>query len=118
MGDTDKVKAPMPIEDELGLDLDLDAFRSHIDILDAEILETLCERFKVCREVAEFKGRNGVAVMQPARVEEVKERCAEIGVSLGLRPEFVRALYSLIIEEVCVMEEGHIAARAASATGK
>lgn len=92
----------------MGVGVSLDDFRRRIDALDEKLIATLGERFDVCREVADFKGQNHVAVMQPARVEQVKNRCAELGLAHGLRPDFIKAMYAMIIEEVCAMEQDQI----------
>lgn len=89
----------------------LEPFRKRIDELDHQITTMLAERLKVCAEVAAYKKNNAIPMMQPDRVEAVKGRCAALGASKGLRPDFVRALYALIIEEACRLEDEIIAAR-------
>jgi len=44
-------------------------------------------------------------MMQTARVQEVKQRAAEKGCARGLREVFVTALYDLIIDEACQIED-------------
>lgn len=83
----------------------LTEFRNRIDALDDQIVALLVERLAVCAEVGHFKAAHGIAVMQPERVRVVKERNAERGADAGLRPEFVRALYGLIIDEACALED-------------
>ena len=44
-------------------------------------------------------------MMQPGRVAEVKERCAQMAREHGIDPDFARQLYGLIIDEACRMED-------------
>jgi len=79
-------------------------FRDLINKLDNQLVEILSQRLSVCAEVAHYKKERGIAMMQPARVAEVKARCAEIGAERGLRREFTEDLYALIIGEACELE--------------
>jgi 4-amino-4-deoxychorismate mutase len=83
----------------------LEQFRQEIDALDAQIIEVLGKRFEVCRQVAHFKKAEGIPMMQPGRVEEVKKRRQELGIEQGITPDFMLHLYSLIIQESCRMED-------------
>jgi chorismate mutase len=85
--------------------MDLNTLRADIDAIDNEIVAFVARRLDVCRKVALVKSQVGTPMMQPGRVKEVKERCAEIGRERGLRPEFVSQLYDLIIGETCAMED-------------
>lgn len=87
----------------------LNPFRERIDRIDSEIVRLLGERFAVVREVAEVKGAAGIAAVLPERVEMVKMRVAELGAAQGLEPTLMRALYTLIIDEACALEERLIA---------
>jgi chorismate mutase len=79
-------------------------YREQIDRLDEEIVRLLGERFEVCRLVARHKATSGIPMMQPERVSEVKRRCSAIGSKCGLRPDFVEALFAMIIAESCSLE--------------
>ena len=83
---------------------ELSDFRSRIDDIDDRLLELLGERLAVVREVAAWKAPRGIPAIIPERIEEVRERCAALGGSLGLSPDFVRALYTVIIDEACRLE--------------
>jgi chorismate mutase len=83
----------------------LEYFRKEIDAVDSEIVKALAKRFEICKRVAEFKKQQGIPMMQPARVEAVKQRRRELGMQYGLDGEFMVALYSLIIQETCRMED-------------
>ena len=83
----------------------LEDFRREIDKLDGMLLEALGRRLSVCAEVARFKKSNNIPMMQPTRVEAVKDRVASIAARHDLRPEFVRELYGKIIDEACRLED-------------
>jgi chorismate mutase-like protein len=84
---------------------DLTGFRDRIDDCDDRLIAVLSERLAVCDEVALWKAANGMAMMQPERIQEVKARCAVRAVASGLAPEFVQELYSLVIGEACRRED-------------
>jgi chorismate mutase len=83
----------------------LEDFRREIDQVDAALLAALGRRLRICAEVAVFKRANNIPMMQPSRVEAVKNRVAGMAEEHGLRPEFVRELYGLIIGEACRLED-------------
>ena len=83
----------------------LQGFRQELDALDEELVRLVSRRLEVCDRVAGWKRENGVPMMQPHRVEQVKRRCAEMGAARGLERAFVEALYTLIIDEACRREE-------------
>jgi chorismate mutase len=80
-------------------------FRKELDELDRRLMETLAERFAVCRQVAEYKAEHQIPMMQPARVLEVKKRAVERALTAGLTERFGIDLYDLIISEACRMED-------------
>lgn len=80
-------------------------FRARIDALDARIVRMLADRLAVCRDVAVYKRDRGLPVMQPERVEMVKEKAASAAVAAGLDRAFVLQVYSLIIDEACRIED-------------
>jgi len=83
----------------------LEGFRQEIDALDYQIIEALAKRFEVAKRVADFKKQQGIPMMQPDRVEAVKRRRRELGMQHGLDGGFMVALYSLIIQETCRIED-------------
>ncbi|WP_020590351.1 chorismate mutase [Kiloniella laminariae] len=80
-------------------------YRRRIDDLDDQIMELFSQRFQVIREVAQLKSQHGVPAVLQDRVDEVRERNAETGKLKGVDPEFVRRLYTLIINESCELED-------------
>jgi chorismate mutase len=88
----------------------LEPFRRRLDLLDGEIARLLGERFDVCREVAAFKREHDIAMMQPERVVEVRERYLARGGEVNMPPDFTAALFELLIGATCKMEDELIGA--------
>ncbi len=84
---------------------ELAEFRRQIDAIDDRMMALLGERFAVVRNVAAFKGPRGIPAVIPERVTEVRERCAGKASKTGLRADFIRRLYTLIIDEACRLED-------------
>lgn len=77
----------------------LKPYREKIDALDDQILDLLARRTAVVRDVGALKAREGITLVQGARVEEVIARCTAIGQDHGINPELIRSIYTLIIDE-------------------
>ncbi|CAK0765486.1 4-amino-4-deoxychorismate mutase [Azospirillaceae bacterium] len=89
---------------------ELKPYREEIDRIDDQIVNLLAQRFSVCSKVAHVKAKTGIPVRIPERIAEVRNRCATRGAEQGLSYSFVTRIYSLIIEETCLLEEGVISA--------
>lgn len=83
---------------------DLERFRRQIDSIDDQLVELLGRRFDLCRAVAQHKLEHGIPTVLPDRIEEVKARCGERAGSHAVDSDFVRALYTMIIDEACRIE--------------
>lgn len=83
----------------------LEPFRRRLDFLDGEIPRLLGERFEVCREVARHKRAHDIPMMQPERVIEVRERYLARGAEADLPADFTAALFELLIDATCRMED-------------
>ena len=83
----------------------LKTHRQSIDDLDDQIMDLLGKRFAIVREVAQIKAKNGIPSYLSDRVIEVRERNAQKGQSLGIDPEFVRMMYTLMIYQSCAEED-------------
>ena len=80
-------------------------FRAALNEIDEQIITLLGQRYAICRSVAKHKKEQHIPVMQHDRVNEVKDRCADLATQLQIDPDFVRELYSLIIDEACRIED-------------
>jgi prephenate dehydrogenase/chorismate mutase len=83
---------------------DLDSCRAQIDGIDEQLVSLLGARMRICEAVAGHKAREGIPVMQRARVEGVLRRCSERAVVHGLQPQFVRSVYEVVIAATCARE--------------
>jgi chorismate mutase len=92
----------------------LDPYRRRLDRLDDEIARLLGERFAVCREIALYKQAEGIPMMQPDRVAEVRARYLARGAEVDLPDDFTAALFDLLIAATC-KEEDELMARAEEA---
>jgi chorismate mutase len=88
----------------------LEPFRRRLDGIDEEIARLLGMRFGVCREIALYKRAHEIPMMQPERVAEVRARYLARGAEARLPSDFSAALFELLIEATCRMEDELIAA--------
>ncbi|MBS1678057.1 MAG: chorismate mutase [Actinobacteria bacterium] len=80
-------------------------FRARLDEIDAQLVDLLGERFRICREVAVHKAENEIAMMQPGRVEIVRARYLRHGAELDLPGDFTAAFLDLMIDATCRAED-------------
>jgi chorismate mutase/catechol 2,3-dioxygenase-like lactoylglutathione lyase family enzyme len=83
---------------------ELKELQERLDETDQALLETLEERFELCREIAAAKLANNAGVMQPAEIDAAVERCASFAETLRLDRGFVKRFCRLIIEKSCKIE--------------
>lgn len=83
----------------------LDPHRRRLDRLDDEIARLFGERFEVCREIARYKLAHGIPMMQPDRVDAVRNRYLARGEEAGLPAEFSSGLFELLIGATCKAED-------------
>ncbi len=83
----------------------MEEYRAQIDAFDEKLIEVLGRRYAVCRDVARHKKAQGIPMMQGGRVNQVKDRCAALAAANDVDPDFVRELYTLIINEACRIED-------------
>jgi len=88
----------------------LEPHRRRLDQLDDEIAGLLGERFKICRQIARYKRANGIPMMQPHRVDAVRERYLARGEEAKLPEQFSADLFELLIAATCKEEDELMAA--------
>ncbi|MEM9468960.1 MAG: chorismate mutase [Pseudomonadota bacterium] len=79
--------------------------REKIDRLDDQIIDLLAERLEVIRDVSVIKQENHIEPVLQERVDEVRDRCVERGITKGYDPNFMHSLYTLIINYSCDVEQ-------------
>jgi chorismate mutase-like protein len=85
--------------------MSLEPFRKRLDRIDDEIARLLGERFEICREVARYKSAEGIPMMQPDRVAEVRARYLARGAEADLPADFTAELFELMIGATCKLED-------------
>jgi len=75
-------------------------FRSSIDNLDAILLHTLAERFKVTQAVGKLKAENQMPPSDKAREARQIERLQTLAKESGLDPIFAEKFLNFIVAEV------------------
>jgi len=86
----------------------LDSLRAKIDAADAELVRLLARRFRAVEGIAVLKAENGMPVIDPARIDAVQDRVAELAAAAGLDPGIARRLWRAIIDEAVAMENAKI----------
>ena len=74
--------------------------RESIDRLDAILVYTLAERFKLTQAVGRLKARHDLPPSDPAREARQIERLEWLAKEADLDPEFARKFLAFIISEV------------------
>ena len=78
----------------------LDAFRASIDNLDAILLHTLAERFKVTQAVGRLKAEHDMPPADKVREARQIERLQRLAEDSALDPEFAEKFLNFIVAEV------------------
>lgn len=77
----------------------LSALRRQIDEIDMSINEILAKRMRISREIGQYKKEHDMAILQTDRYDEIiKQRMAQ-GQSMGMDPDFMKAIFEAIHEE-------------------
>lgn len=79
---------------------DLDRLRSSIDNLDAILLHTLAERFKLTQEVGRLKAKHDMPPADIDREARQIERLRRLARDSGLDPVFAEKFLKFIVAEV------------------
>ena len=91
----------------------LKPYRARIDNIDDQILQLLRRRYDVIEDVAKIKAREDIPAVLKDRVDEVRERAGAMAEEKGLDADFIRKLYSQLIDHSCQTEEARIKAHKA-----
>ena len=83
----------------------LEPFRKRLDEIDEALARLLGERFQICREVAVYKSEHEIPMMQPGRVEVVRQRYLDRGTAVTLPADFCGDLFDLLIAATCREED-------------
>lgn len=78
----------------------LASFRKSIDNIDAALIHMLAERFRITKEVGEYKARVAMPPADPAREERQIKRLRSLAEEADLDPEFSEKFIRFVIDEV------------------
>ena len=88
----------------------LKPYRVRINVIDEQILQLLRRRYDVIEDVAKIKARENIPAVIHERIEEVREKAANLAAEKGLDADFIRKIYSQLIDHSCALEETRIKA--------
>lgn len=77
----------------------LEEYRTEIDKLDAVLIETLAQRFKMVDEIGKFKLNNNITIFQLKRWSNILHDRLENGESYGIDREFLLKVLQLVHKE-------------------
>ena len=92
------VKGLVIRENSAGAD-SIELLRKQIDDADRQLLELLARRNAISKEIGMYKKENNMPVLQTGRYNEILEKRARMGETLGLDRDFVLAIMKSIHEE-------------------
>ncbi len=75
-------------------------FRASIDNLDAILLHTLAERFKITQAVGRLKAENDMPPADKTREAQQIARLRSLAATSGLDPAFAEKFLNFVVEEV------------------
>lgn len=102
---------------DAGFVASLEALRERIDRIDHDLLDALALRMRVVEEIADCKRENNVSTLQVSRWTALLEDRVSRAETLGLSPDYARALYEIIHRE-SVRRQSEIMAEEPSAQGR
>jgi chorismate mutase len=82
----------------------LKPYRDSLDIINVKILALLSERMDICMKIAEIKAEKNIPMMQPQRINSLMSLLQERSIDFGLREEYTKEIFNLIIKETCIQE--------------
>lgn len=77
----------------------IEDLRKQIDLIDNEVLDLIGKRMQVADNIGEYKRRNNISILQPARWSEILEAAAAKGKIRGLSEEFIGRFLKAIHQE-------------------
>ena len=85
----------------------IEQLRTHIDVIDENLLIALGSRMGISRKIGRFKKEHNIAIIQPKRWDSLLDDMIEKGKSYGLTEEFIRAMFNAI-HDASVAEQNKI----------
>jgi chorismate mutase len=79
---------------------ELAEMRASIDNIDAMLIHTLAERFKLTKKVGVYKAAHGLPPADPAREKVQVARLRKLAEDADLDPDFAEKFFAFIVREV------------------
>lgn len=95
----DYILTLLQVRDENMTTENITALRKQIDEQDDKLLELLSQRFRVCREIGQYKKEHNMTVLQTGRYNEILDKRGAQGALCGMSEEFVKTVFEAIHEE-------------------
>ncbi len=95
----DYILSILQVRDEKMTTENINQLRKQIDEQDDKLLELLSLRFRVCREIGQYKKEHNMTVLQTGRYNEILDKRGAQGVLCGMSAEFVKTVFEAIHEE-------------------
>lgn len=74
----------------------LAALRKKVDLLDSHLIDVLAQRMETIREIAAYKKKHHIKILQAERWEKIVGKCLHEAQEKGLQDEFIRQILSAI----------------------
>jgi chorismate mutase len=84
---------------------DIQHLRRRIDEVDDQILQALIERIKICKAIGLAKKKQGLAIKDASRENEVFKRIKEKSAQFALDPVQIEAVYREIVNICSAVQE-------------
>lgn len=85
--------------------LGVNRMRSHIDLVDREIVRLLAKRQEMSLEIGRVKAARGLPIFAPDRERELLDIIRKEAEIVGIRPDHVEALFHLVLAESRSIQE-------------
>jgi chorismate mutase len=92
---------------------ELQLLRNHIDAIDDELIQLFAKRNQYSKKIGKYKQDHNVTILQIRRWKKTLKNQVKNGAALGLREDFIKALYQIIHDEsISVQSEWqHVSAK-------
>jgi len=84
---------------------DIKQLRKRIDEIDDQILQALSERIRICKAIGDMKKKQGLAIKDPDRENQVFKRIKEKSAQFTLDPVQIEAVYREIVNICSAVQE-------------
>lgn len=95
----DYILTLLQVRDETTTTENIKLLRKQIDEQDDKLLELLSQRFRVCREIGQYKKEHNMTVLQTGRYNEILDKRGAQGALCGMSEQFVKTVFEAIHEE-------------------